>query len=257
MLTSLNYARQLHGEEVAAATAIHGNQNRPEQSQTDHAGVPAAAQRFISNPEPSDGSEREKRDLAAQENTATWAFWMVIFTAGQLLLSVAGLWALLRTFRQGQEALEHARQSSRAELRAYLFFQVNIVDPLSAHNSEIKSNWGFVNTGQTPARKMRVITKWAVGVESPPENFFDCEFTDKGTLGYLGSGLDTFVNKSIKLSTKNSSDIQSGKKTLYLFGMAEYEDVFERRHFIKFRRRLHKDGGMEHFYGLSSGQEAT
>lgn len=75
-------------------------------------GVPSFIQRLTANDDPCHGEDNEKRDLAAQEAAAMWAFWMTIFTGLQFVLSGFGLWALLRTIRQGEHALERAREAN-------------------------------------------------------------------------------------------------------------------------------------------------
>jgi hypothetical protein len=103
------------------------HQQRPQQADTDRAGVPAFAERLISNPEPPEGTEREKRDLAAQENTATWAFWIVLLTAAQVVLSGFGLVALLQSLQQARDGLQKAadaNQIARDAQRAWVTLNV-------------------------------------------------------------------------------------------------------------------------------------
>lgn len=95
-----NYLRSRVGHKVA------------QQADTDHAGVPALAERLLSNPEPLNDSERENRDLAAQENAAAWAFWMVILTGLQVIVGIAGTYFIVVTLRHGQESLQEARRSN-------------------------------------------------------------------------------------------------------------------------------------------------
>jgi hypothetical protein len=109
---SLTYAQHEHEQAVAASQQREAHQKRPQQGDTNHAGVPGFAQNYISNPEPRTATERENRDLAAQENTAAWAFWMTIFTGAQFLLSALGLWALLETIKQGRAALGESRKAN-------------------------------------------------------------------------------------------------------------------------------------------------
>jgi len=133
------------------------NQGPPQQADTDHAGVPAFAERFISNPEPGNRTERENRDLAAQENTAAWAFWIVLLSFGQVVLSGFGLLALVRTLKQGDETLTEARNAidagrlmGEAQTRAYL--SVTRADfSIRSKLSRFEINLNVHNSGQTPA----------------------------------------------------------------------------------------------------------
>ena len=50
----------------------------PTESLPDIAGVPSVVERLVANPTPISGQDHEKRDLAAQESMAVWAFWMTV-----------------------------------------------------------------------------------------------------------------------------------------------------------------------------------
>lgn len=157
LVTALNNTQQQHKQAIASKQTGDDYERRPQQFDTDHAGVLASAQRFVSNPEPANDTERQNRDLAAQENTAAWAFWMVLFSAGQLILSGFGLWALLRTIRQGEENLEFARQSFDEERRAWVDIRVDTIDVADFGHDlfGVHAILKFVNQGDTPAYKIR------------------------------------------------------------------------------------------------------
>ena len=172
-----------HQHQQAVAADMGGSDHRepPQQADTDHAGVPAFAERFISNPEPSDGNDRERRDLAAQENTAAWAFWMALLSAAQLVLSGLGLIALLATIRQGRDAITKAgeanaisQQVAEADLRPYLFVdRLNLLDIThftdkieeDGETKEIPSGFHarvciyLKNYGKVPARNIHVLQR--------------------------------------------------------------------------------------------------
>jgi len=151
MLAAQTNSQYQHREASHATTG--DKERKPQQADTDHAGVPAFAERIISNPEPDEGTEREKRDLAAQENSAAWAFWLATLAAVQALLSAIGIWFIVRTLRQSEAALEHARNVSYTELRAYLGSAgPELLDrkTLYAFKTTLK------NFGQTPATDVAV-----------------------------------------------------------------------------------------------------
>jgi hypothetical protein len=119
---------------------------QPRQAETDHAGVPSLAERIISNPEPRNAEERQNRDLAAQENTAAWAFWIVLLSLFQAILSGIGILVIVKTLR-------HAQHVAYCELRAYVTFGIGKL-------IELKDDvWSvFIpthNTGQTPATDVK------------------------------------------------------------------------------------------------------
>lgn len=142
-----------HQEREGTSYTARDSERRPQQADTDHAGVPPFAERFISNPEPGDGTEREKRDLAAQENTAAWAFWIVVISAAQALLSFIGILFIARSLKQGEASLSHAREVSYTELRAYVGFTPGTLE-------DSPYEWRFKvdlrNLGQTPAFKTKI-----------------------------------------------------------------------------------------------------
>jgi hypothetical protein len=65
-------------------------------------------------------SQRAEQDLSAQKEVADWTLWAVILSSIAIVVSGAGLVFLIRTVEQGREALAHARQVSRADLRPWL-----------------------------------------------------------------------------------------------------------------------------------------
>ena len=58
---------------IAADDNGNASNSRPQQYLTTRAGIPAAIESRISNPQPGTGQDHEKRDLAAQEASATFA----------------------------------------------------------------------------------------------------------------------------------------------------------------------------------------
>lgn len=144
-----------HEERVGGKPAPAQHRNHPQQSGIDRAGLPGFVERTISNPEPQSGKDNEKRDLAAQEATATFAFWMVLVAALQTIVAAVGIYYIRRTIRQGQESLQHARTISFEQLRAY----VGIL-PQETELEEMQGGWRFQmklkNYGHTPANDFQV-----------------------------------------------------------------------------------------------------
>jgi len=54
----------------------------------------------------------------AQEAAALWAFWIAVFTLIQLGISGLGIWAILRTLKQGQLAIQTAREANQIQADA-------------------------------------------------------------------------------------------------------------------------------------------
>lgn len=156
----------------------------PEQADFDRAGLPRPTERLISNPQPRDGTDHEKRDLAAQEATAVFTFWMVIVALLQTIVAAIGIIYIRRTIVQGQEALKHARDVSYEELRAHVSFGIATITSL--HNG-----WNIYfpikNTGKTPAydftiRSIGFLMKYPVSRNELDELFCDSWIDDPITI---------------------------------------------------------------------------
>lgn len=137
-----------HEERVGSSADPGQRRDDPQQADTDHAGVPSPIERLISNPEPDEGTQREKRDLAAQENTAAWAFWIVLFTAVQAILSGFGIYFIVQTLR-------HSQKVSDAQLRAYVGFHPG--EKIEQQRGFWRARIKVENFGQTPAVDMQTI----------------------------------------------------------------------------------------------------
>lgn len=143
----------------------------------DAAGVPEPIERAIANPPPNSGQDHEKRDLAAQEAMAVWAFWMLVATLGTLLVAIAGtvlIWrqvsltrkavedtgaatkAMVKANRIAKQALSAAQAASRADLRPYVHpTMAKIVDRFS---DPLEVSIVFENSGRTPALRAEFYT---------------------------------------------------------------------------------------------------
>lgn len=142
-----------------AKTARQPGSNEIIQFRSARSGVPCLVERAIANPETGKTTEHDQRDLVAQEGSALWAFWIAAITFLQLVLSAFGLWAILRTLKQGQEAVQASRDSVRetrrigeAQTRCYL----SVIEATVTLNRRVPVIRVKVkNSGQSPARKVR------------------------------------------------------------------------------------------------------
>lgn len=122
--------------------------------------MPCLVERSIANPASQDGTDKEQRDLIAQESAALWGFWIVVIGLIQLGLSALGLFALLRTLRQGQEGLDHSRKVADLQLRPYVYFG----DPVLTLPLDLRSQvkLPYKNHGLSPAINVRMGTQSAI-----------------------------------------------------------------------------------------------
>lgn len=86
----------------------------PSQSLRNISGLPGPFERLIANPPPTSGQDHEKRDLAAQEAMAVWAFWM--FTAAVATFGVTSFGTILiwKQVRLTREAVEDTGRATLA-----------------------------------------------------------------------------------------------------------------------------------------------
>ncbi len=125
------------------------------------------------------GREQAKaeQDLSAQQRAASSGLASAVISAVTLLVSVAGLWALLRTIRQGDAGLAAAvdangitRDSMETDQRAWL--DVNLVDGSDSLQWESErcrylAPIRIENLGNTPALDITVHTEIYFGGDSP------------------------------------------------------------------------------------------
>ncbi len=72
------------------------------------------AQSIASNPEPDEGTERERRDLAAQEASALWSFWILCVSAVGTVVTMVGTGFLLWQIMLTREAVEDTGKATKA-----------------------------------------------------------------------------------------------------------------------------------------------
>ena len=156
--------KQYHA--VGSPAGAEDNYIGPSESLPDIAGIAGTVERIIANPPPESGEDHERRDLAAQEAMAVWAFWMVLVSAITGIVSAAGLLALLKTISQNKEAIakaHDANQIARSQLASELV--------VSAINVNIHQYFGLSislkNTGSVKARQIRLSAIPKISVKIP------------------------------------------------------------------------------------------
>jgi|LUMV01.1.fsa_nt_gb hypothetical protein len=104
------------------------------ESLPDLAGIPDPVERAIANPQPHSGQDHEKRDLAAQEGMAVWAFYMAMFAGLTVVVTGLGTFYIAKQVKLTQEAVDDTSEATaemaetnrlmRADQRAWV--EVNI-----------------------------------------------------------------------------------------------------------------------------------
>lgn len=159
-----------------AATAANrdasAKQGNPSQIDRDRAGLPETAERIASGPDPQSTDEREKRDLAAQESTSVWTFWMLVVSALGVVTTMLGTGFLLWQIQLTREAVQDTGRATNAMLeaneiagvsaRAWLSVEVRFVGPGVLYETQsLGLAWRFVaqakikNHGAAPASDVR------------------------------------------------------------------------------------------------------
>lgn len=252
-----------HQEAEGGATTPGEEGRQAQQADTGRAGVPGFAERFISNPEPRDADEREKRDLAAQENTAAWAFWMVCIAAVQAVLSAFGIFFIVQTLRQGRMSIRAAfsglKQAGRAaraaeasvrvteetakrELRAYVGLTSATVMNWKVGEVPIFSIY-YTNAGQTPANRavMRVFAEPTQGdCDTVKMTRWTHEPGNRSSMMEIFPGSPGHSNTPMKnpLSQNDFELIRDGVWTWVIGGYIAYFDIYGKRHITMFRFRI-------------------
>ncbi|MBB5716819.1 hypothetical protein [Sphingomonas aerophila] len=214
----------------------------------------------------------EEADLCAQWRSAVageraaWASeWSMRLTAVGALLSALGLFALVATLSQGRKALARARKanriadkSSRIGLRAYLVFGIEVIDvDLKGPSPSVTVKFYLKNTGQTPAKGLMVSRRLKVGKPFEDDAFFMTKtWRPTQSRALLGAGQEAPRTKRYGITIGDARDIQMGKKHIYFFGEAEYEDIFGQAQRLQFRRWMSKSD-LTHFNSSPSGETST
>jgi hypothetical protein len=213
-----------------------------------------------------DGYKPHCQNPQTNEDADLCAQWAAVEQVGEanrmaglnLKFAIASLWATAIATLLLVWNLIETRETSRRELRAYVFFRIEVEEPMDIGKRKMKIRSGLVNTGQTPARRLRMVVRWNVSPPDPPETFFEePAFSARGSVGFLGAGLDTIYPRNLLATDADAAGLRAGTMEAFIWGRAEYEDVFGRQHVIRFRRRMYKNGGLKHFYSMPSGEEAT
>ncbi len=163
-----------------------------------------------------------------------------MFALYQLALSVAGFVGLGLTFfyahkawKEAQRSADTAERALIADKRAFVF-ATGVGGFFESENGgygwRLRPQWK--NTGDTPTRKLRLLTNGALrNAPLPPiGNREDGPFpAGVGLLGPDSTSMGGLYPPmgSPPLSAADILDIQSGRKFLYLWGWVRYFDVFD------------------------------
>lgn len=181
VLAALAYAQPVSDNPTASPSP---NQSQTEPSDSRQPSLPIATQDAIQRiagaletqnaKEPSaDDKDRARRDLAAQEGMAKWAKWMFGAAFVETLITALGVCLVYWTLRYTRDAVEqarkatiaanetldHARDTSRRELRAYLSVEPRGINMLIGESQECMGHIAVRNVGKLPASNVAVAVR--------------------------------------------------------------------------------------------------
>lgn len=149
-------------------------QTNPSQIDRDRAGLPYFAERITSGPDPEDGSEREKRDLAAQESMSVWAFWLLFISAVGTLTTMIGTGFLLWQIILTREAVKDTEKATTEMARQTAILEranrplLHIESIAFEQTGRTTRDWSVVvkvkNFGQTPAAECKIQADWKLSL---------------------------------------------------------------------------------------------
>jgi hypothetical protein len=219
--------------------------------------------------------QRSEADLQWQREAAQWAWWAVIVALGQGLVGAVGLWALLRTIRQGDDALNVAREANN-ETRHIGEAQVRCYVHLAEATVKI-NQWGavvvrivFKNIGQSPAEQFKFafsisymgVANDAAFYQHNPRELPTSKPDDFRGSGFIGPGdrFEQHITSGQPMTAEQFATFTTqGSKLFVQFEVrAWWIDVFENE-FSRTNRRSaeisNKAYGIEHELGISFGRE--
>lgn len=213
----------------------------------DRGWFPCLVETAIAAPKAQGASEKEQRDLIAQESMALWTFWVVVFAGMTTIITGIGTIYIAKQVKLTRQAVEDtseateamreanliAADTSKRQLRAYVTCEETYIDFARL----IEPKEGFVafelrNAGQTPAYEVTITTHVQFSEIGPDKHRIILRGTDGDDLArtILGpSGGGARHRSSFPISRLQYRDVLAGKLTIILAVIVSYRDAFGRR----------------------------
>lgn len=191
-------------------------------------------QPYCQNPQ-----KQEDADLCAQWAAVSQVAESNRMASLNLRFALASLWATVIATALLLWTLVETRETSRRELRAYLFVDASAVflgiKPFNL--GKVISVAAVKNSGSTPAHRVRHWSAVAVApftdehLLSAPRSIDDLSATTLPPSGIITS--DRLTDK--KPTARQIAGIRSGKHAVFIYGAITYLDVFDRPHRTNYR----------------------
>lgn len=222
--------------------------------------------------------EREIRDLNAQEEMAGWAREMFWTSAATVVLTAVGVILIWRTLKATRDAVKEAEKATVAaqeavnvtheiggrQLRAYLGF-IGIESQLAPNEAFVRVAVNFKNTGQTPARRVRIRMGSFIKTAKNQPFVINCSDKEAMPSGPTDLGAGEAVSCSLNITRENfdvaAGTTASGEGMFLIVMSVRYEDVFKNPRRTLVTRMLEpralSEYGMVLFVAYPKGNRST
>lgn len=183
---------------------------------------------------------RERRDVVAQESMSTWTFWMAVAVFFQTLLAGGALWALILDLRQ-------SRKSSEAQIRAYISIKNYALHTFSDGKggaTSIRLDFEIWNGGQSPAYNCSHMGNLMI-LSSDEAAAIIGEADGRTKTGnripyvvHIGEHMSVEISSAVAFTKEQVDQTLEDRKSLYVFGLCEYQDAFGKQKYTEFCMRL-------------------
>jgi hypothetical protein len=178
-------------------------------------------------------------ERTASDPVAFYTLWLTAFTGVLAVGGVIQLRFLVRADRLSARAAKTSEQAMITGQRAYLFADgyralFEVVGNSKGYHWRFRPVWR--NTGDTAPTALLIYTACEVRTDSLPPNYnfpVDQVGVGSGFISPKGMMLGGQAPRqapgdaNTAVTPQDVADAQSGKKTIYLWGWAAYNDVFE------------------------------
>lgn len=192
------------------------------------------------------------------DGSKTLAAAVAVASLIQAISAVVMLLGLRHARHQASAAnltLELAKDTSVRQLRAYLdLIESGIHETVEGKHVEIVAR--FRNSGQTPARNVRIRAIWALGDRAKFDNTPCPAPQESDPATNTAAGEDVYIPVHIPWETWALYRKAAAFAVIGIVGMVTYTDVFGIARRTTFRRELHPELDAWRLFASSGGNEA-
>lgn len=133
--------------------------------------------------------------------------------------------ATIKLHNVTKDLVKGSEDTAQKQLRAYIFPDTKEEPIIDIDGLYFKVNW--INSGATPAKNLVVRFNWKTFEGDMPENFDfpDLSTTSEDLKAILGP--QSSNPQLVKISQENIENVAAQTRTLYIYGWADYNDVFK------------------------------